>query len=530
MLFYQSINQKSAIYSSIFLVPSLPSTVAPSFPTTYKLSERYSKWLQRQSDSMATLQQELSTTLTHFHSHPQEEEHNGHYASDMTLLLINYEKFGITERVLYHLELLHLFSNEEEDVHSRDDDASTLSSSPYISCGVLGLFDCPLPSSLPMRTKVRKRFHRQIQDLNLQAFHFHSHSVNTNNCTQPVSSSSLLCFKPKSLPMPMGPSHTSLTFAYDTLSMVLCITATPSMTTTFTSSSSSANPYLFPLDRLADTCRHYFQALLQPMDGATLDGISTTPPLPWSPRISLTVMAILPSSSTDPLDVMVLVRDYKLIDPSSAQYLADRIMEWACTDVENQIASSMYKRKAGHGSLEVSSILNVATTALQSLPLSGRPCIVLATDGRLLPCPTVLEYVQNSKWNDIPLFVLDLSEDNNDTFSSSLFNFSDDREALFELCQVSRGCFMDGQILTEGARIIAGNVAPDSIFNKDDGFCQPRTRKLRPNAIQWYTLFQPSPCCTCPSDIPWRSSLPIPRFLQRPSITEKRSGGSRYVS
>jgi len=117
---------------------------------------------------------------------------------------------------------------------------------------------------------------------------------------------------------------------------------------------------------------------------------------------------------------MILVRDNKVVGASSADKVADRIIEWLKTDVETQISSSMVHRTTNqphHPSdswISIATILDIAImimTLQSSLPLSGKPCIVLATDGQSLPCPTILEYVQSTFWNDVAIHVLDVSED-----------------------------------------------------------------------------------------------------------------------
>jgi len=544
------------------------------------------------------------------------QEESFHYASDVTLLLSNYDKFGLMERVFYHWELLNVSPDgdygsmeNKDEIYDDEKDKDMLTNTMIESksnlkkttCGIKGLLNVQFPSTSRIGTKFRKKMYRHVREFNVQASQFHSSQSSSSTHVSSSSSSSysptISCYTPnlQSLPIQIGP-YTRLTVAYDTLSMILCIPATSSMTRTFTSHTQSehSSPYLFPLDKLGDTCQKYFQALIQPMHDKARRIFTTTNTsrhpnpnnnhsssgnsnnknnnnslLGWSPQLSITVIAILPttmtttsssSSSTQQDDIMVLVRDYKVVDVSSAQYLAERIMEWVKTDVEHEITSSMYRsatntatpsitnrnitnpadslrmqqqQKYRYTSLSMSNILNMAIRTLQSsLPVSGRPCVVLATDGRSIPCPTILDYVQNTHWTDIPLHILDLSEEDDSTIlmssSSSItttWHGSDDREALFELCRISRGCYIDGYILQEGSQVIAGNVPSHSSFSDDHSFCQTKRTFISPNAIQWYTWFQLSPC-TCQNDISY-SSIPMPRFLLHRSryqnLLEKRS-------
>jgi hypothetical protein len=144
-----------------------------------------------------------------------------------------------------------------------------------------------------------------------------------------------------------------------------------------------------------------------------------------------------------------------------------------------------------------------------------------------------LDVINDSERVDTPLVVLDLSSSSShlpvtpseqfhdktsflsyDPGSSSNFplHLSDESELLFGVCRATGGAFFDLELLKEAAHTVAGKVSENSPII-DDSYFSFKRRALRPNAIQWYTLFSLSPLT--PSLHPAWGKLVPPTYIQQ---------------
>ncbi len=99
-----------------------------------------------------------------------------------------------------------------------------------------------------------------------------------------------------------------------------------------------------------------------------------------------------------------------------------------------------------------------------------------------------------------------------DGLSSFPLIIPDDSEALYNACKSTRGYFLDSKQLIEAVNIDAGNVTETSSFHGDVYFAAKR-RMIRPNALQWHTLFSLSQCCPL-----FKSSwggMPPPAYIEK---------------
>ena len=87
----------------------------------------------------------------------------------------------------------------------------------------------------------------------------------------------------------------------------------------------------------------------------------------------------------------------------------------------------------------------------------------------------------------------------------------DDSEALHNACKCTRGCFFDEALLQSATNVLAGVVPRGSVFFPDKYF-ERKKRKLRPNALQWYTIFSLSPCCELVNAY---GRIPPPEYIRR---------------
>jgi hypothetical protein len=88
----------------------------------------------------------------------------------------------------------------------------------------------------------------------------------------------------------------------------------------------------------------------------------------------------------------------------------------------------------------------------------------------------------------------------------------DDSEALYNACKCTHGYFLDANCLSEAVVTKAGNVLGQSTFHNDVYF-SAKKRTLRPNALQWHTVFSLSPCCPLLHGL-W-GRMPAPVYMQK---------------
>ena len=487
-------------------------------------------------------------------------------AAGITLLLSDHSRFGSKDRVYYHFDLVGTLCIDEErprSVVSRGGDGqggatkilktrevfgeeeNQLLSEPHRPpCGVVNLLECVPQIPLNKQTKRHRRLLRnKVREFNLQTRLIRGSTAGKKDGNR------LWCYQPQSLPLrPL--LTTRLAFAYDLTSIVLCVDASTSMTSTFGNMGSyREDDAICAIDRLGGMVKTLFRALVEPIYGASYstedDGFggssngSAAGAKWWRPELAVTVIAVYPYSKdvdneTSSVGTNFLVRDFRVTDSQSASLLSNMVTEWSMTEVENEIASSIrplsYNPYSGVSKTmchedqtatlsSLHDILEVCELARSTLPPEGRPCIVLATDCRSVMCDSVIDAVTDMDQSDVPLHVLDLSaqhshcldgkkgvidcgdpadqnqplfltidEDGPSTFPLDL---SDDSEAVHDICKATGGAFFNGSSLNEAAKTLAGQVPPSSPLHLDYYFAFKR-RTIRPNALQWcvYYVFQ----------------------------------------
>ena len=403
-------------------------------------------------------------------------------SAGIALLLSNHSLFGLPERVCYHFDLIETLRRSGEDNDDTDDKggdsgaaasgsggrggvrsvavATPHNSAPVTSagntfCGVSSLLEC-VPQIPPNKQtkKLRRLLRNRVKEFNLEARLFRSAGSSASVTSSPR------CYQPPSLPLRPKPT-TRVTFAYEMTSLVLCLDASSTITSTFgnlrtaasrSSSDDGEDGAICALDRLGGIVRRYLTALVEPVpgavatnttktdetgDSATSSAGSNTPASWWMPELRVTVLAVFPKASSYvsvgsvlPLlendenesgselgRTSLLVRDYRVTDLHSAEELASAVEEWALSKVEAIIASRLSQaggrtndRIDSMSSSSLRDLLEICDDALAStLPPEGRPAVALATDCRSVDCQSVLEILGNTRRTDVPVHVLDLS-------------------------------------------------------------------------------------------------------------------------
>ena len=393
-------------------------------------------------------------------------------SAGIALLLSNHSLFGLPERVCYHFDLIETLRRSGEDNDDTDDkggDSGTAASgsggsggvrsvavaTPHNSapvtsagnnfCGVSSLLEC-VPQIPPNKQtkKLRRLLRNRVKEFNLEARLFRS-----------AVTSSPRCYQPPSLPLRPKPT-TRVTFAYEMTSLVLCLDASSTITSTFgnlrSANDGEDNGAICALDRLGGMVRRYLTALVEPVpgavatnttkadetgDSATSSAGSNTPASWWMPELRVTVLAVFPKASSyvsvgsvlpflgndgnesgsELGRTSLLVRDYRVTDLHSAEELASAVEEWALSKVEAIITSRLSQaggrtndRIDSMSSSSLRDLLEICDDALAStLPPEGRPAVALATDCRSVDCQSVLEILGNTRRTDVPVHVLDLS-------------------------------------------------------------------------------------------------------------------------
>lgn len=437
----------------------------------------------------------------------------------VTLLLSDWDKFGLSERVCYHFDLIETltaFSDTEDKIDEyaqRYDERNILAAEDGV-CGVVSLLEC-----VPKAAKYRRKDLRS----HILSFNMHAQQVQQE--------AKVACHEPSHLPLKLSP-YTRVSFAYEVTKVAFVLDASPTLVTTF--GHGMDNDACCAFDSLDDMTRTFFKALVKPVTAPWL-----ADPKGWRPIIAVTVLAVYPNVA-GASDTSLLVRDFRVYDIDSAERLSKEIGRWALKEVENEIAFRMgHTGNGGYDSWSrpfpsssLRDIFDAGDTALSLLPSHARPCIVLATDCRSVMCENILDVFNESARVDTPLVVLDLSSSSShvpmpeaviqvkasllsyDPGSSSNFPLylSDDSELLFGLCRATGGAFFDSELLKEAARTVAGKASEGSPITADSYFAFKR-RALRPNAIQWYTLFSLSPLT--PSLHPAWGKLVPPTYIQQ---------------
>ena len=429
-------------------------------------------------------------------------------AISVTLLLSDWDKFGLSERVSYHFDLIEPLTAttggtvDSEEESARSMNAKNVSPSEDGVCGVASLLEC-----VPKTVKYRRRDVRS----SILNFNMRAHEVRQE--------AKVACFEPSQLPLRIS-TATRVSFAYEVTKIAFCLDASPTLVATFGGGLGLENEACCALDRLDEMTSVFFKSLVKPITAPWMAN-----PKGWRPIIAVTVLAVYPNS-TGASDTSILVRDFRVYDIASAERLSKEITQWALRDVEGEIANRMGHTRTGGieswsrptPSSSLRDIFDAGDVALSLLPSHARPCIVLATDCRSVACESILDLFQDSERVDAPLVVLDLSNSSshspepevsqfvNDKTSflthvpgsswSFPLHLSDDSDCLFGVCQATGGAFFDADLLNEASHTVAGKV-PEKLPIASDSYFAFKRRALRPNAVQWYTLFSLSPLSPC---------------------------------
>jgi hypothetical protein len=455
------------------------------------------------------------------------------------ILLSDYDKYDLSERVCYHFDLTEALTAERtltEDATAAPADDRPVLQFQESACGVASLLECVPTTPWHRLTRKQKRaLKTAIQTFNIQA-------------SAVRQDPSVYCHQPPQLPLRLNPS-TRVYFAYETTRIAFCLDASPTLTSTFGFSSgandSENDSACCPMDRLADMVRTFFASLVEPeqVPATTNKGV-------WRPCLAVTVLAVYPRGTGTSHRTSLLVRDFRVTDADSADLLSSKIGQWALSEVETEIARRL-SGGSGMGNVPGASydawtvpmyssslrdLLDAGDTALSTLSSAARPCVVIATDGRSVACDGIIDVLSDKDRVDIPLIVLDLSSPSSHDMASSVqpekgvgdnyfqvvnydpigamfpLHLSDDTEALYAICKATAGCFFDQKLLEVAAKTSAGQVSPESPLSADQFFTF-KGHTFRPNAVQWYTLFSLSPLSET-SHSTW-GTLPPPEYILR---------------
>ena len=335
---------------------------------------------------------------------------------------------------------------------------------------------------------------------------------------------------PMNLPLPI--SHmTKVTYAYEMTKMVICIDASPTMASTVGFQMNEHDQYTCcALDRIGPLIQQYLTALITPIPATAYvneASKSTTSesrsrsgsgsgPNYWIPEIAVTVIAVYnghgPDDSTNKaIKSNIFIKDYRIKDTPAAHVLSNQISKWVISDVEHNIASYLSSNSSQSFQSDIREILQISSLALEStLPPCARPMILIISDCRSMYCGNVMDYICATHTpddystlhthiptfpalDDVPIHILNMippPSSSTTHIQSSLI--SNEIEALSNICEASHGCYLDSNILKELSQTIVGQI-PSSSQLHFDHFISYRKRgntgTMRPNVLQWYTLF-----------------------------------------
>jgi hypothetical protein len=285
--------------------------------------------------------------------------------------------------------------------------------------------------------------------------------------------------------------------------LVFVVDAAPTITSTLSfpvHSSASC------LDSLVSMASDYFRALVQPI----MCQYHT-----WQPDISVTVIAVFPRDKKYK-PTSLLVRNFRIADAESVEVLLSNLEEWCRIALRSEIADRLSQSSGPVKTNSMQDLLDAGHTALASLSSAAKPCIVIASDCRSL----AYDIVDDASRVDVPVSVLDLSlhrlgmnvNSHPDIMSEGPMRTN---EFVFRVCQATFGAYWDTAILSQAVNTTAGNVPASSALNRDHFFTF-RRHTLRPNAVQWYTLFELSLLSPVPQ--PEWGRLSPTYLLSRPTI------------
>ena len=348
-----------------------------------------------------------------------------------------------------------------------------------------------------------------------------------------------MCHQPSRLPLPLS-VNTRVSFAYELTSIAVVVDASPS----FVSLSEckydldlyragggnggiAAEPCCIPLDRLGPSLVSYFRGLVQPIElpPVAVSGVGVTFGK-WTPNMAVTVVAVYPPSEEGrQASSSVLVRDWRICDVVAALKLTAEVEKWARSKVEDTIATRISTRDSAgtnsHNNLStlgdfaspleqsigswanvtsfMNDMLEVGDAALKTLPKEGRPLVLICSDCKNVHCSWALGSFGETTRADVPISVLDLSGLGVEVPASTLpMNLTDNSStSMRDLCHSTGGIFINPATLeAAGVTKIGSNIDESSpLYSlQDDHYLGvAKKRSLRPNILQWLTLFSLSP-------------------------------------
>ena len=448
-----------------------------------------------------------------------------------------------------------------------DHDSSNKSAHKCI-CGVVSLLECV--SSAAEGKERRRRTKQAHREFNTRAQIVWRRNARGSGKRR-AGVSSRMCHQPSRLPLPLS-INTRVSFAYELTSIAVIVDASPS----FVSLSefkheldlygewngNASDPCCIPLDRLGPNLVSYFRGLVQPIElpPVAISGIGVSFGK-WTPNMAVTVVAVYPPSDEGGrASAGVLVRDWRICDEVSALKLTAEVEKWARTEVEDTIAKRISTRDvAGINSHEnlstlddfalpfeqsigswanvtsyMNDMLEVGDAALKTLPKEGRPLMLVCSDCKNVHCSAALGSFGETTRTDVPISVLDLSGLDGEVPVSTYLpmNVSDNSSSsMRDLCHSTGGIFINPITLEAAGVTKIGSTVDESspLYSLQDHHYLGVTKKrsLRPNVLQWLTLFSLSPFSLASGQTP---SSHQQQSTAKPSLNRYGSLSSMFSS
>jgi hypothetical protein len=255
----------------------------------------------------------------------------------VTLLLNDYAKYSLTERVSYHFHLTETLGSTTRTSSVANSSSTTVSvpsnnNNPYYSssianptttatataatatssslsappvCGIARILEC-VPTNHRFTRKQRIALQNNMAQANAQAAQVVAASRQQLGRSGRDGRLITTCHEPHTLPLRLNPSS-RVFFAYQTTRIAFCLDASPTLTCTFgfgvdaddyaasvggnSGGGGGGGDCCCPLDRLADMTRTFFTALVESIP---LQQQKSS----WQPVISVSVLAVYPRSAT----------------------------------------------------------------------------------------------------------------------------------------------------------------------------------------------------------------------------------------